>query len=338
MRTGGARAPAPGVGDRVLARLSTRDDETSAEVIRVLRREPARIVGLLQRGPDGLRLEPTGNGGRRELLVREQDRAGAGPGDLVVAERLAGSALGPGRAKVIERLGAPDEPGAISLFAAQTFELADRVRGRGRGPGGRGGAGRARRTGPTCAICRWSRSTAPDARDFDDAVFAEADPDPANPGGWHMVVAIADVAHYVRPGDALDQEARRRANSVYFPDRVLPMLPEALSNGLCSLRPGEDRACVAVHLWHDRRGRKLRHRFLRALMRSRARLTYEQVQAAVDGASRRIPRRPCSRPRSGRSTAPMRPWPRRGAGAARWTSICPRRRSSSVRTAARSRS
>ena len=103
------------------------------------------------------------------------------------------------------------------------------------------------------------------------------------PDGWHLVVAIADVAHYVRPRDALDVEARRRANSAYFPDRVLPMLPEALSNGLCSLRPDEDRACLAVHLWYDRRGRKLRHRFERALMRSRARLVYEQVQAAADG-------------------------------------------------------
>jgi ribonuclease R len=284
LRTGGARAPAPAVGDRVLARLSTRDDETSAEVIRVLRREPARIVGLLQRAPDGLRLEPTGNGGRRALLVREQDRAGAGPGDLVVAERLAGSALGPGRAKVIERLGAPDEPGAISLFAAQTFELpiafAAEAEAQAAAAEAVGLDGRTDlRDLPLVTI------DGPDARDFDDAVFAEADPDPANPGGWHMVVAIADVAHYVRPGDALDQEARRRANSVYFPDRVLPMLPEALSNGLCSLRPGEDRACVAVHLWHDRRGRKLRHRFLRALMRSRARLTYEQVQAAAGGAT-----------------------------------------------------
>jgi ribonuclease R len=284
LRIGGPRVPAPGVGDRVLARLSTRDDEISAEVIRVLRREPARIVGLLQRGPDGLRLEPTGNGGRRELLVREQDRAGAGPGDLVVAERLAGSALGAGRAKVIERLGAPDEPGAISLFAAQTFELPIAFAAEAEAQAGAAEpVGLGDRTDlrdlPLVTI------DGPDARDFDDAVFAEADPDPANAGGWHMVVAIADVAHYVRPRDALDQEARRRANSVYFPDRVLPMLPEALSNGLCSLRPGEDRACVAVHLWHDRRGRKLRHRFLRALMRSRARLTYGQVQAAVDGAT-----------------------------------------------------
>ncbi len=94
-----------------------------------------------------------------------------------------------------------------------------------------------------------------DARDFDDAVSAAPDADPANPGGWQVVVAIADVAHYVRPGEALDREARQRGNSVYFPDRVLPMLPEALSNDLCSLRPEEDRACLAVRLWLDRDGR-----------------------------------------------------------------------------------
>ncbi|MGH6943213.1 MAG: ribonuclease R family protein, partial [Geminicoccaceae bacterium] len=123
-----------------------------------------------------------------------------------------------------------------------------------------------------------------DARDFDDAVHAAPDDDPKNPDGWQIVVAIADVAHYVRPGTPLDREARRRGNSVYFPDRVLPMLPEALSDGLCSLRPDEDRACIAVRMWFDRRGRKLRHRFVRALMRSRARLTYETVQAAQDGA------------------------------------------------------
>ena len=100
-----------------------------------------------------------------------------------------------------------------------------------------------------------------DARDFDDAVWAEPDPDPANPGGWHLVVAIADVAWFVRPGSALDREAERRGNSVYFPDRVVPMLPEALSNDLCSLRPGVDRACLAVDLRIDAAGRKRRHRF-----------------------------------------------------------------------------
>src|SRR5271169_6777786 len=126
-----------------------------------------------------------------------------------------------------------------------------------------------------------------DARDFDDAVWAEPDADPENRGGWHLVVAIADVCWYVRPGIALDQEARRRGNSVYFPDRVVPMLPEALSNELCSLKPGVDRACLAVHLWIDAAGRKRGHRFERGMMRSATRLTYEEIQAAHEAQSAR---------------------------------------------------
>ncbi len=122
-----------------------------------------------------------------------------------------------------------------------------------------------------------------DARDFDDAVHAEPDDDPKNPGGWRLLVAIADVAHYVRPGDALDREALKRGNSTYFPDRVVPMLPQALSNGWCSLVPGEDRPCLAARLWLDKDGKLLRHKFIRGLMRSAARLTYEQVQEAQDG-------------------------------------------------------
>jgi len=121
-----------------------------------------------------------------------------------------------------------------------------------------------------------------DARDFDDAVWAEPDHDPANPGGWHIVVAIADVGAYVTSGSALDREAARRGNSAYFPDRVVPMLPEALSNNLCSLVPATDRACIAAQLWIDTGGRKRRHHFERAIMRSAARLTYEAVQEAYD--------------------------------------------------------
>jgi ribonuclease R len=116
-----------------------------------------------------------------------------------------------------------------------------------------------------------------DARDFDDAVFAAPEGD-----GWRVVVAIADVAHYVRPGSALDREARERGNSVYFPDRVVPMLPEALSNGWCSLKPGEERGCLFVEMRFDADGAKAGHRFGRGLMRSAARLTYEAAQAAMD--------------------------------------------------------
>ena len=123
----------------------------------------------------------------------------------------------------------------------------------------------------------------PDARDHDDAVFAEPDADPANAGGWIVWVAIADVAAYVRPGSALDRTAREKGNSVYFPDRVEPMLPERLSAGLCSLRAGENRACIAVRMVFDASGRKTGHRFVRGLMRSAAKLSYEQAQAAIEG-------------------------------------------------------
>ena len=122
-----------------------------------------------------------------------------------------------------------------------------------------------------------------DAKDHDDAVHAVADDDPDNPGGFVVTVAIADVAAYVRPGSALDREALRRGNSVYFPDRVVPMLPERISNDLCSLREGEDRPALAVRMVFAADGRKRSHRFHRVMMRSAAKLSYEQAQAAFDG-------------------------------------------------------
>lgn len=116
-----------------------------------------------------------------------------------------------------------------------------------------------------------------DSKDFDDAIFAEKTKD-----GWHIIVAIADVSYYVRPGSALDKTALERGNSTYFPDRVIPMLPENLSNGICSLNPDEDRACMGVHIWIDAQGKKKDHRFFRGLMKSHARTTYEQVQKAYE--------------------------------------------------------
>ena len=121
-----------------------------------------------------------------------------------------------------------------------------------------------------------------DAKDFDDAVYAKKDDDPNNPGGWHLVVAIADVAHYVNPGDALDREAYERGNSVYFPGTVVPMLPEELSNELCSLKPNVDRACLVSHMWIDKKGKLLKYKFSRALIKSYARLTYTQVEEALE--------------------------------------------------------
>jgi ribonuclease R len=203
-------------------------------------------------------------------------------GDLAFCEVEPGRRLGLPRARVAERLGREDDPRAVSLTAAFAYGLPIAFDPE--------AVAEARAAVPVELGERTDLRDldlvtidGADARDFDDAVFARPDPDPANRGGLEVVVAIADVAHYVRDGSALDHEALRRGNSVYFPDRVLPMLPEALSNDLCSLRPDEDRACMAVRMTLDSDGNLIRHRFVRGLMRSRARLTYEQVQAAIEG-------------------------------------------------------
>ncbi len=226
---------------------------------------------------------PADRRNRVEYIVEPAQIAGATNGELVAAELLPARRYGPPRVKILERLGSPDAPGAISLISIAQFEIphvfSTAVLAEADAAGPADSSGRADLRDLDLVTIDGA-----DARDFDDAVWAETDPDARNPGGWHLVVAIADVAHYVAPGGALDREARERGNSVYFPDRVVPMLPEALSNGLCSLKPQEDRACLAAHLWIDRDGRKLRHAFERAIMRSAARLTYEQVQAAQDGA------------------------------------------------------
>jgi ribonuclease R len=218
---------------------------------------------------------------RSEYFVDLAHAAGAIDGELVAAEPLPARRYGPPRVRIVERLGQPNAPGAISLLSIAAFAipteftaaaLAEAAAAKPPTPAGRVNL-------RDLALVTIDGS---DARDFDDAVWAEPDPEPENRGGWHLVVAIADVAHYVAPESALDREAELRGNSVYFPDRVVPMLPEALSNGLCSLMPGEDRACLAAHLWIDAQGRKQRHRFERAIMRSAARLTYDEVQAARD--------------------------------------------------------
>ena len=274
---------APGVGDRVLARLQpAAEGGYEARPIRVLPRRPREVTGIVELARDGFRIRSADRKMRAEFAVARRDLAGAEAGDLVVAAIDPDRRLGTGRAKVTERVGRPDEPAALTLMTAvslglpltfppEALALADRAR-------------------PVPLGTREDLRGVPlvtidgeDARDFDDAVWAEPDPDPANPGGHRLLVAIADVAHYVRPNDALDREARARGNSVYFPDRVIPMLPEALSNDLCSLRPDEDRACFAVWITIGRHGAIRGWRFCRGLMRSRARLTYNRVQAAIDG-------------------------------------------------------
>ena len=275
--------PALGTGTRVLARLNRiGSGRYEGRVIRQIGGAPNRVLGVYDIGDEGGRLRPTDRRHRMEYTIAKPDAGGAKPGELVLAEVLPSVRMGLKAARVIERLGHMGEPRAISLIAIHTHDIPTEF-----GPEALAIASDAK---PVQLGERTDLRDLPlvtidgeDARDFDDAVWAEPDGDPGNSGGWHLLVAIADVAHYVRAGDALDRAAEKRGNSVYFPDRVVPMLPEALSNDLCSLRPAQDRACMAVHMWIDREGAMRRHRFVRGLMRSAARLTYEQAQRARDG-------------------------------------------------------
>jgi ribonuclease R len=278
--------PAVGIGDRLLVRLErTGPNAYTARPIRRISHGTTRILGVVEASGDGFVLRSTNRKEAGEFVLRADDLGRAKPGDLVTAEILPrrGNRFGPKQARVVERLGSRTDPKAFSLIALSANDIpyvfSDEA------------VTQAKAAKPVVTLGKRAdlrriplvTIDGEDARDFDDAVFAEPDADPANPGGWHLIVAIADVAWYVRPGDALDRTARDRGNSVYFPDRVVPMLPEQLSNDLCSLRPDEDRPCIAAHLWIDAEGRKTRHRFERALMRSAARLTYNRVQTAQDG-------------------------------------------------------
>ena len=261
------RHRAPGTGDRALVR---RRSGMRAEIIRVISRRPQRIVGVYRNAHGGSHgsVRTVERRGRASLPVAAGDEQGAKSGDLVIAKTTADAS----RARVTSVLCTFDGPEAVARmvlarheipqeFSAETLSEARSAR-----PVGLGDRTDLREF-PLITIDE------EDARDFDDAVWSE----PVD-GGWHMIVAVADVAHYVRPGTALDRDARRRGTSVYLPDRVVPMLPEALSDGLCSLQPGEDRACIAAHLWIDADGALIGHRFERALMRSAARLTYREVE------------------------------------------------------------
>ena len=203
----------------------------------------------------------------------------------VVAARASSNASNGGRgaprkAKVVERIGPISDPKTYSLIAIHSREIPVEFNGE--------ALAQAEAAGPTPLGKRTDLRDLPlvtidgaDARDYDDAVWAA--PDDEISGGWRLIVAIADVASYVKPGDALDRSAEDRGTSVYFPDRVVPMLPEALSNGWCSLVPDEARPCLAVEIRLDAQGAIRGHKFQRGLMRSAARLTYEQAQAAHDG-------------------------------------------------------
>ncbi|MCB1368347.1 MAG: ribonuclease R [Rhodobacteraceae bacterium] len=278
---------AVGEGDRILARLaavSGADHAYEARIIRRIGAGPARLLGLYRKGSEGGRIVPIDKKADREWLVSDADTGGAKDGELVEAEQSgSGGRLGLARAKVISVLGDPMAPRSVSLYAIHQHGIPDEfpdevILEAERGEPVRLGKREDLRHLPLITI------DPADARDHDDAVYAHADDDAKNDGGHVVWVAIADVAHYVTPGSELDREARKRGNSTYFPDRVVPMLPDKLSGELCSLHDGVDRPCMAVRMVLNAAGQKISHRFTRAMMHSHATLNYVQVQAAADGA------------------------------------------------------
>ena len=279
----GARGRAPGLGDRILARLSRQTSGNySARIMRVLDRRPSRVFGVFRAHRDGGRLEPADRRYKSEFLIADTNTGEAKDGELVSCETLPGRAFGLPLARVVSRIGSESDPRSVSPLVIAKNDIPNSFSSE--------ALRQAERATAAPMTDREDFRALPlvtiddeGARDFDDAVWAEADKDPDNPGGWHLTVAIADVGWYVHPDDPLDTDAQLRGNSVYLPDRVIPMLPEALSNGWCSLNPDEDRPCLAVHMWIDAIGQKRRHTFHRAMMRSAARLTYNQVQQNRDG-------------------------------------------------------
>jgi ribonuclease R len=279
-----------GVGDRALLRVAEtgeHDDPIrhSGRVIKIIDRGKQRALGIFRALPGG--------GGRllpvdkkqlgREIAIPPGASADAEDGDLVAVELTPRrSGFGLPAARVAERLGSLASERAVSLIAIHAHGIPHVFPA--------AALKEAEAALPVRLDEREDWRDIPfvtidpaDAKDHDDAVHAAPDPDSNNPGGHVVDVAIADVAHYVRPGSALDREALTRGNSVYFPDRVVPMLPERISNDLCSLRPHEDRPALAVRIVVGADGRKRTHSFHRVLIRSAAKLSYLQAQAAISG-------------------------------------------------------
>ena len=273
----------PRKGDRVLAKIQPSKDgryKFRAKVIKAISDRSNKVLGVYRLLPGlGARIIPVDKKARHELQVQKGDENGALNGELVEAEITRDRGQGLPSARVRERLGDMTDQRNISLIAIHHHGIPNQFPGKviaeseALKPFGRAHRGDLRDV-PLLTI------DPRDARDHDDAVWAELNP---QTGGCNIIVAIADVAAYVRPGTALDREARIRGNSVYFPDRVVPMLPERISNDLCSLRERQERPALACHMSFDKSGRKTAHRFERVIMRSAAKLSYEEAQAAIDG-------------------------------------------------------
>ncbi|WP_244635738.1 ribonuclease R [Chthonobacter albigriseus] len=280
----------PGIGDRLLGRVTDLPHgyeavaRAAVRPIKLLERKPSGIMGVFRAtAGGGGRIVPISKKQLQEFVVDAAHTGGAEDGDLVALDVHRSGRYGLPQAKVRERIGSLKSEKAVSMIAIHANEIpyifpeAVIAEAEAAEPVRMDGKREDWRDLPLVTI------DPPDAKDHDDAVHAVPDEDPANPGGVIATVAIADVAHYIRPGSALDKEALKRGNSVYFPDRVIPMLPERISNDLCSLKEAVDRPALAVRMVFDAHGHKRRHTFHRIMMRSVAKLSYQQAQAAVDG-------------------------------------------------------
>jgi len=282
-----AGGPAPGIGDKVLARLGEPPPGEEAvrvgRIIKVIDRKASAVLGVVHRAPGvpGGRILPIDKK-QKELLADDEGLGTAADGDLVEVAVTHVGRFGLPRARVVDKVGSPRSERAISMIALHVHGIPHTF------PAPVLDEAEAALPATMKGREDWRRLALvtidpPDAKDHDDAVHAEPDTAEDNPGGFLVTVAIADVAHYVRPGGALDREALIRGNSVYFPDRVVPMLPERISNDLCSLKEAVDRPALAVRMVFGADGRKHSHTFHRIMMRSAAKLAYAQAQAAIDG-------------------------------------------------------
>jgi ribonuclease R len=287
MERKGRGASALGIGDRILSRTEEQGAGFVAHPMKKLMKGSELVLGVVHQQGESHWLKPVEKKERRELPI--SDLGDAQPGDLVLAEKTGR----PPRltARVDAVLGDPFAPRSFSLIAIHKYSIPhtmpDDVEAE------------AERMARLDLGAREDLTHIPivaidpaDARDHDDAVWAAPDDDPANAGGWKALVAIADVSFYVRPGSALDKEARKRGNSVYFPDRVVPMLPEILSAHVCSLVEDEDRAALVCHLQITGDGQLKSWRFTRARVRIHANIAYEDAQAAVDAHEQTNPAHP----------------------------------------------
>ncbi|WP_246690725.1 ribonuclease R [Neorhizobium alkalisoli] len=281
-----SKAPSAGINDRILAKIFPNKDRSgpayTARVLKVLDKRQNSSLGVIKTIANGeIRLLPTDRRGE-EMVIEPTDIGEAKDGDLVETEIVRSGRYGLPRAKVLSVVGSVASEKAISMIAIYAHGIPHIF------PKDVMEAAEAAKPATMSHREDWRKIPLitidpADAKDHDDAVYAELDPSPDNPDGVIVTVAIADVSWYIRPGAALDREALKRGNSVYFPDRVVPMLPERISNDLCSLREREDRPALAVRMVFSKEGRKVGHTFHRVMMKSAAKLSYQQAQAAIDG-------------------------------------------------------